>query len=324
MIVLVLPEGEDQTALWHDHVSQHVDLLTTVGGATRRESTLAGLEAWARSNAFEPDTRILIHDGARPFASHALIDRLLDGLERAPGAIPSLPVTDTLKTLDQTVIASGPDRSGLVTVQTPQAFHGDTILEAHRAVDAAQPDILFTDDASITEWAGHNCVAVRGDIDNIKITTPDDWQRAEAILEQRERRMLEPRTGIGYDVHRLVPGDGVWLCGHFIEHHSRLDGHSDADVGLHALTDALLGAIGEGDIGTHFPLRSAMERRSFASVFGARRRVGARSRRQDRQCRCSDRHRATENRTAPRGHGGCNGRDAPNRAKPCFSESHHK
>jgi 2-C-methyl-D-erythritol 4-phosphate cytidylyltransferase/2-C-methyl-D-erythritol 2,4-cyclodiphosphate synthase len=252
-VVLVLPDGEDQTTLWREHVSDHVDLLTTIGGATRRESTLAGLEAWARSNGFDPDAPILIHDGARPFASHDLIDRLLDGLERAPGAIPALTVTDTLKTLDDTVLTSGPDRGGLVTVQTPQAFHGETISKAHGAVEADQPDIQFTDDASIAEWAGHTCIAVQGDIDNIKITTPNDWARAEAILRQRERRMLEPRTGIGYDVHRLVPGDGVWLCGHFIKHTHRLDGHSDADVGLHALTDALLGAIGEGDIGTHFP-----------------------------------------------------------------------
>lgn len=251
-IVLVLPPGEDQTVFWRDHVSDHVDLLMTVGGPTRRESTLAGLEAWAGSTAFKPDAHILIHDGARPFASHDLIDRLLDGLERAPGAIPALPVTDTLKTIDDTALTSGPDRNALVTVQTPQAFHGDTILMAHRTIDAKRPDVLFTDDASIAEWAGHRCLAVEGDTENIKITTPDDWQRAEAILQRRERRMLEPRTGIGYDVHRLVPGDGVWLCGHFIKHTHRLDGHSDADVGLHALTDALLGAIGEGDIGTHF------------------------------------------------------------------------
>jgi 2-C-methyl-D-erythritol 4-phosphate cytidylyltransferase/2-C-methyl-D-erythritol 2,4-cyclodiphosphate synthase len=252
-VVLVLPDGEDQTALWREHVSDHVDLLTTIGGASRRESTLAGLEAWASSSAFDRDARILIHDGARPFASHDLIDRLLDGLQRAPCAIPRLAVTDTLKASDGAVLTSGPDRSTLVTVQTPQAFHGETIIKAHRAVKADQPDISFTDDASIAEWAGQRCIAVQGDIDNIKITTPDDWARAKAILKQREGRMLEPRTGIGYDVHRLVPGEGVWLCGHFIAHTLRLDGHSDADVGLHALTDALLGAIGEGDIGTHFP-----------------------------------------------------------------------
>ncbi len=252
-IVLVLPEGEAEVAHWEEHVSHGAELLTTVGGATRRESTLAGLEAWAGSAAFDPNARVIIHDGARPFASHGLIDRLLRGLEQAPGAIPTLPVTDTLKTVDDAALTNGPDRSMLVTVQTPQAFHGQTIIEAHRAVHMAQPDFLFTDDASIAEWVEHRCVAVEGDIDNIKITTPEDWERAEAILQNRERHMLEPRTGIGYDVHRLIPGDGVWICGHFIEHTHRLDGHSDADVGLHALTDALLGAISEGDIGTHFP-----------------------------------------------------------------------
>ncbi len=252
-VVLVLPASETSAGAWKRYVAEGVSFFAVPGGASRRESTLVGLQAWAASDAYQPDSAVLVHDGARPFASTGLIDRLLNGLENALGAIPCLPVTDTLKTRHDDWLANGPDRSTLTTVQTPQAFHGETLLNAHRAVEANRPETLFTDDASIMEWAGHRCIGISGEADNIKITTPRDWQHAHAIIQTKENSMLEPRTGLGYDVHRLVPGDGVWLCGHFIPHTHKLDGHSDADVGLHALTDALLGTIGEGDIGTHFP-----------------------------------------------------------------------
>lgn len=252
-VVLVLPPSEKDPESWSSYITEGTDFIAVSGGASRRESTLAGLEAWSRSDAYDPDVPVLVHDGARPFPSHGLIDRLLNGLEKASAAIPCLPITDTLKKRDGVWLSEGPNRTMVASVQTPQAFRSGILLDAHRSVDQSQPGEAFTDDASIVEWAGHRCLAVDGEIDNIKITTPKDWDRAAAIIGSKDTAMLEPRTGLGYDVHRLVPGDGVWLCGHFIAHTHKLDGHSDADVGLHALTDALLGTIAEGDIGTHFP-----------------------------------------------------------------------
>lgn len=250
-LVLVLPP-EGVQADWHSHISAGTHLIVAQGGQTRRDSTLHGLEALAAQDPDAIKGAILVHDGARPFVTHQLVDRLLAALDDAIGAIPALQMTDTLKIMDaQHGLTAGPDRTALATVQTPQAFRGAHLLAAHRSAQSQQLDQPFTDDASIVEWAGHTCRAVEGDANNLKVTAPEDWARAEAILAMTNT--LEPRTGIGYDVHRLVPGDGVWLCGHFIAHTRKLDGHSDADVGLHALTDALLGAIGAGDIGTHFP-----------------------------------------------------------------------
>ena len=267
-IILVLPAIEAEDLTNHIAALTHgTPVITTTGGATRRESTLAGIATWQAVAEFLPDAPILVHDGARPFFTAGLVDRLLEALNEAPGAIPSLPVTDTLKTHTDSLLTTGPDRSGLMTVQTPQAFRGPVLIQAHQAVASARPDEPFTDDASIVEWAGHDCVAVPGDSNNIKITTPADWDRAEAILQARNHGMMEPRTGLGYDVHRLVPGDGVWLCGHFIPHTHKLDGHSDADVGLHALTDALLGAVGEGDIGTHFPPSDPQWKGAASHIF---------------------------------------------------------
>jgi len=252
-VVLVLPPSEKDPESWSSYITEGTNFIAVSGGASRRESTLAGLEAWARSDAYGSDVPVLVHDGARPFPSHGLVDRLLSGLEKVSGVIPCLPITDTLKKRDGDWLSEGPDRAMVASVQTPQAFHSGVLLDAHRSVNQTQPSEAFTDDASIVEWAGHLSLAVDGEIDNIKITTPKDWGRAAAIIGSKDTAMLEPRTGLGYDVHRLVPGDGVWLCGHFIAHTHKLDGHSDADVGLHALTDALLGTIAEGDIGTHFP-----------------------------------------------------------------------
>ncbi|MEM6383552.1 MAG: 2-C-methyl-D-erythritol 2,4-cyclodiphosphate synthase [Pseudomonadota bacterium] len=251
----------------HRAAGASVNLIFTVGGASRRASVAAGLVCVSGSYR-----TVLIHDAARPFLTAPLIDTVLAGLSRAEGAVPALPVSDTLKRSNDGLIVSGPDRSDLLTVQTPQAFRTDAISGAHRKLEAALEqgtvaEAAFTDDASVLEWAGGACVAVAGDPDNIKITNPADWARVtRAIAYQQEGLDMAPsighanahiqretRVGVGYDTHRLVPGDGVWLCGHFIAHTHKLDGHSDADVGLHALTDALLGAIGAGDIGTHFP-----------------------------------------------------------------------
>lgn len=230
-------------AALYEEAAQGFDLLPSVtGGTTRQGSVSAGLEALTH---FQPDL-VLIHDAARPFVSSGLIDRVLDGLAQTEGCIPVLPITDTLKRLSvEQTVSSGPDRNGLVAAQTPQGFHFASILNAHRSCENAS----FTDDAAVAEAAGLPVTAVAGDPDNFKITSMDDMTRAETMTLPR----METRTGFGFDVHRFAPGDSVTLCGCSIPHNARLSGYSDADVGLHALTDALLGALGEGDIGTHFP-----------------------------------------------------------------------
>jgi len=210
------------------------------GGATRQASVLAGLEALSD----EKPGIVLITDAARPFVTAEQIDRLLDALDAGERAvIPAVPVVDTLKKADANrMIVSTVPRNDLHRVQTPQAFHFATILDAHRSL--AEND--FTDDAAVAEASGIAVRLVDGDPRNVKLTHPEDFLMAEATMQT-------PRTGTGFDVHRLISGDGIMLCGVFINCDKRLSGHSDADVGLHALTDALLGAIGEGDIGDHFP-----------------------------------------------------------------------
>lgn len=276
-VVLVMPANaalDDKP--WRDYVPDNTKLILTHGGNERRESVRFGLEALDRTGFLVQNAKVLVHDGARPFVDHEMIDRLLAALEAAPGAVPTLPVTDTLKQVVDGELVSGPDRSALAAVQTPQAFAGRLLLDAHRAVAQSEPETLFTDDASVMEWAGHPSIGVAGSPDAIKITTPTDWERAEQVLVSRnlksaEKAMTptESRTGHGYDVHRLVPGDGVFLCGHKIPHTHRLDGHSDADVGLHALTDAVLGALCEGDIGTHFPPTDPQWKGAASHVFAA-------------------------------------------------------
>ena len=215
------------------------------GGATRQASGLAGLEHLA---AAAPPDRVLIHDAARPFVDRALVDRVLAALEDAPGAVPALPVADTLKKSDgdPPVIAATVERDGLWHAQTPQGFRFADILEAHRAAEGGG----FTDDAAVAADAGLRVALVRGSEDNFKITTREDLARAERIAGNGE---MLTRTGTGFDVHAVGDGDHVWLCGIPVPHERGLVGHSDADVALHAITDALLGAIAAGDIGSHFP-----------------------------------------------------------------------
>lgn len=222
---------------------QGLDVLPPViGGATRQESVRLGLEALANS---APDI-VLIQDGARPLATAKLIDGVIAALESgADAAVPLLAVADTLKRNEDgkwTTVS----REGLHRAQTPQGFKYAKILRAHRHF-AAQD---VTDDMSLAELAGLHIEAVAGEDGNMKVTTPEDFALAEAHLRAR---LGESRTGMGYDVHRFAPGDHVWLCGVKVPHDHALEGHSDADTGLHALTDAILGAIGEGDIGQHFP-----------------------------------------------------------------------
>ncbi len=216
------------------------------GAATRQGSVLAGLEALV---AHAPDL-VLIQDAARPFATPDLLHRVITALAEHPGALPVVPVTDTIKrSLDGHFVTRTEDRHTLFAAQTPQGFRFGPILSAHR--HAAREPKDFTDDAAIAEWAGLAVALTRGATRNIKITHPEDFARAERLLAGD--LPMETRIGTGFDVHPFEPGDAVWLGGVRIPHPFRLKGHSDADVALHALCDALYGALGEGDIGKHFP-----------------------------------------------------------------------
>lgn len=212
---------------------------TAVGGATRRESVRNGLEAIGAA------ARVLIHDAARPIIPPAVVDRLLAALNGASGAVPVLAVADTLA-VGGAALGDIVDRARLVRVQTPQAFDFESILAAHRAWPDGEE---ATDDAQILRRAGYSVASVPGDPLLDKITYPGDLTLAEARLGAR----MQVRTAMGFDVHRLVEGEELWLGGVLIPHDKGLSGHSDADVALHAITDAVLGTIAAGDIGTHFP-----------------------------------------------------------------------
>ena len=216
------------------------DVAYVTGGATRRLSVRAGLEALAG----EAPDHVLIHDAARPFLSAAVIDRLVAALETRDGAVPALPVADTLARGEGTLGAIVP-RDGLQRIQTPQAFRFAAVLAAHRGWQGEEP----TDDAQMVRAMGGTVALVEGDIMLDKITYPADFNAAEA----RHAASMRVRSATGFDVHRLVEGELLWLGGVLIPHDKGLSGHSDADVALHAITDALLGTIAEGDIGTHFP-----------------------------------------------------------------------
>ncbi|MEP7030315.1 MAG: bifunctional 2-C-methyl-D-erythritol 4-phosphate cytidylyltransferase/2-C-methyl-D-erythritol 2,4-cyclodiphosphate synthase [Pseudolabrys sp.] len=224
-----------------------LDVLDPVfGGATRQASVRAGLEALVKS---KPDI-VLIHDAARPFASAALVSRAIAAAGKSGAAIPALPVTDTVKSIDAAgMVDKTLDRATLRLVQTPQGFNFDKLLDAHRrAAQAGRDD--FTDDAALAEWAGMKVSLFAGEAGNIKITTPEDFARSDAM---QFAALGDVRTGTGIDVHAFGPGDHVIIGGVRIPHDRALVGHSDADVGLHALVDAILGALADGDIGAHFP-----------------------------------------------------------------------
>ncbi len=228
-----------------------------IGGAQRADSTLAGLEALA---AFSPEA-VLIHDAARPFLTSDTVRRLLTALEDAEGAIPVLPAVDTLKRAGEDGAGlTTVDRTGLMRAQTPQAFRFAALLDAFATWPA---DETPTDDAQIVERAGGTIALVAGDPALMKLTYPEDFAMAEALAAAAR----VTRIGQGFDAHRFGPGDGVWLCGVKIAHDRALIGHSDADAGLHALTDAILGAIGEGDIGDHFPPSDPQWKGAASSVF---------------------------------------------------------
>jgi 2-C-methyl-D-erythritol 4-phosphate cytidylyltransferase/2-C-methyl-D-erythritol 2,4-cyclodiphosphate synthase len=237
--------GDGDAALYENAIRGLPKLLPPVaGGATRQQSVRNGLEALAA----DPPRLVLVHDAARPFVSQAVIGNVIAACGEAHGAIPVMPITDTVKHVEDGAIAATVQRETLATAQTPQGFPFGPILSAHRkAAEAGRDDL--TDDAAVAALAGLAMRAVAGDRSNMKLTGPADFAAAESMLATS----METRTGQGFDVHALGPGGSVWLCGVEIPHNHGLIGHSDADVGLHALTDALLGAIGNGDIGQHFP-----------------------------------------------------------------------
>ncbi len=216
------------------------------GGATRQISVRSGLRAL---QPHAPEL-VLIHDAARPFLTGGLIDRAVEAGRRHGAAIPGLAIADTVKVVGQdATVAETLDRGRLRIVQTPQAFGFALIVDAHRRAEAAGRDD-FTDDAALAEWAGHRVSVFEGEAGNVKLTTNEDFARAELI---HAAALIDVRTGNGFDVHAFADGDHVMLGGVRIPHRRGVTGHSDADVALHALVDAILGALAEGDIGQHFP-----------------------------------------------------------------------
>ena len=237
VVVVVTPGAEPRAA---EALAGLAGWRTVAGGATRAASVQAGLAALDVAD----DAPVLIHDAARPFLSQAVVNRLLDALDGADGALPALPVADSLRRGVEGLVVGAVERDGLWRAQTPQAFRLKTIRDAYAAW--TDPDAP-TDEAAVVERAGGRVRLVEGDARLMKLTYPEDFAMAEALLPKTLR------IGQGYDVHRWGPGTSVWLCGVEIPHDQTLIGHSDADAGLHALTDAILGAIAEGDIGDHFP-----------------------------------------------------------------------
>lgn len=247
--------GPDDLARYSSALSAAALPAPVTGGASRQESGLHGLEALEDET---PDY-VLIHDAARPFVDHATIDRVIAALESHSAVLPAVPVADTLKR-GGAVVEATVDRQDLWRAQTPQGFRFAEILAAHRNAVGLE----LTDDTAVAEHAGMAVALVPGNEDNFKITTREDLDRAERICG---RMTGETRIGTGFDVHAFGDGDRVMLCGIEIAHHRGLEGHSDADVALHAITDALLGAIAEGDIGSHFPPSDPQWRGVASHVF---------------------------------------------------------
>jgi 2-C-methyl-D-erythritol 4-phosphate cytidylyltransferase/2-C-methyl-D-erythritol 2,4-cyclodiphosphate synthase len=259
--VRVVIHREDDAA-YQESMGDLPLLPPAYGGTSRQESVLRGLESLTSA----PPERVLVHDAARPFVTAAILDRVIRALDdKWHGAVPALPVVDTLKRAGAAVgnshpaVASTVDRAGLWRVQTPQGFGYSPLLEAHRRCAG----LTLTDDAAVAEYVGLRIALVAGEEDNLKVTTEDDLHRCERLLAGE----FETRTGFGFDVHRFCEGREVMLCGVAVPHDQSLLGHSDADVGLHAVTDALLGAIGEGDIGAHFPPSDPRWRGAPSEVF---------------------------------------------------------
>ena len=258
LCVVIHPDDRPlyDAALARSPAAAALALPPATGGDTRQASVRNGLEALAR---YRPDI-VLIHDGARPFVSAALVARAIAAAERYGAAAPATAVTDTVKQVAGDRIVASPDRAALRAVQTPQAFRFALILSAHRA--AARPDL--TDDAAVAEAAGHAVHVFEGDPANFKVTTMSDLKAAS---ERLAPALTDVRVGQGFDVHAFAEGDAVWLGGVRIPHDHKLTGHSDADVVLHALCDAIYGALGDSDIGFHFPPSEEKWRGAPSSIF---------------------------------------------------------
>jgi 2-C-methyl-D-erythritol 4-phosphate cytidylyltransferase/2-C-methyl-D-erythritol 2,4-cyclodiphosphate synthase len=245
--------GAGHETLYADAVGVRSLPAPVFGGATRRESVIAGLEA-IDANI------VLIHDAARPFLPLAVIDNLIAALDRSDGAIPALPVADTLARGADGQLGDTVRRDELHRVQTPQTFLRNDILAAHRAWDPARE---ATDDAQVARAHGLSVAIVPGDRSLEKLTYADDFEAAARRLQ----RMMISRSASGYDVHAFAEGSGIWLGGVLVPHDRRLSGHSDADVALHAIVDALLGTIAAGDIGSHFPPSDPQWRGAASEIF---------------------------------------------------------
>jgi 2-C-methyl-D-erythritol 4-phosphate cytidylyltransferase/2-C-methyl-D-erythritol 2,4-cyclodiphosphate synthase len=248
-LVLVVHPDDLDTNLWPRQPAATV----VTGGETRAASVLAGLNAVSGNI-----DKVLIHDAARPLVSNAVIDRVLAALGRHSGAAPAVAVTDTLWHGADGAVQGVQDREGLYRAQTPQGFLLAPLLAAHAASTGKE-----TDDVAVARAAGLDVAIVAGDEDNIKITTPEDFDRAAKLMGHH----MDIRVGNGYDVHRFGTGDHVWLCGVQVPHSRCLQGHSDADVGMHAVTDAIYGALGKGDIGVHFPPSDPQWKGAASHIF---------------------------------------------------------
>jgi 2-C-methyl-D-erythritol 4-phosphate cytidylyltransferase/2-C-methyl-D-erythritol 2,4-cyclodiphosphate synthase len=260
-IFLVQPVIHPDDGDLYTPAAEGLPLAAPVHGADSRQGSVrAGLEAL---EPHAPDL-VLVHDAARPFVSAALITRAIAAAQASGAAVPVLPVTDTIKTVDAAGLVTGTiDRTPLRRAQTPQAFGYARLLHAHRrAWKEGRED--FTDDAALAQWAGLNVATFEGERGNIKLTGSEDLARAEAAALAA---LSDIRTGFGFDVHQFTDGDHVMLGGVRIAHNRGLSGHSDADVALHALVDAVLGAIAEGDIGVHFPPGDAQWRGASSDRF---------------------------------------------------------
>ncbi|KAJ5383811.1 4-diphosphocytidyl-2C-methyl-D-erythritol synthase [Penicillium concentricum] len=266
---IVIVHHSDDTSLLEASIDRDSNIHTTTGGVERQASVLQGLRFL--SSLPNTPSHVFIHDAARPFASHRLLNDVLESLIKDPstGVIPAIAVSDTLKRIDSNgLITATVPRDGLFRAQTPQAFKLQTILLFHET--AATSATLYTDDASLLEEAGLPVRIVQGDSQNIKLTYSSDFEEGERLLRfnnPKPTSVPDVRVGHGYDTHRLVPGEEITLCGVKIPHTSTLLGHSDADVGLHALTNAFLGTISAADIGSHFSPKDARWKGASSDQF---------------------------------------------------------
>ncbi|MFN0194614.1 MAG: bifunctional 2-C-methyl-D-erythritol 4-phosphate cytidylyltransferase/2-C-methyl-D-erythritol 2,4-cyclodiphosphate synthase [Aestuariivirga sp.] len=257
----VIGEGHEE---WFKDAAEGISTLPPItGGSTRQDSCRIGIEALV---AHSP-SKVLIHDAARPFIDPELISEVVAALDTTPCVIPALPIADTLKYAPGGIITRTVDRAAMWAAQTPQGFAFNAILDAHRRV-ARDGVALLTDDASIAEHVGLQVAVIQGNTGNVKLTTAADLSAAEAAMSAKAYADLpDVRTGQGFDIHAFAPGKAVVLCGVSIPHTKKLKGHSDADAAMHALTDAILGAIGEGDIGSHFPPSDPQWKNAPSSIF---------------------------------------------------------